>query len=105
VSDFLLQGLSVPAGHPSLDGHFPGRPIVPGVVLLDEVVAAIGQWQHATFVPATFPSVKFLQPLLPDETYAIRLRGDASRVEFECVAGKAVLLRGTVTGQVMGASS
>ena len=27
--------------HPSLPGHFPGRPLVPGVVLLDRVLEAI----------------------------------------------------------------
>ena len=30
-----------PADHPRLPGHFPGQPIVPGVVVLDHVLAAI----------------------------------------------------------------
>ena len=29
------------ADHPSLPGHFPGAPLVPGVVILDEVIAAL----------------------------------------------------------------
>ncbi len=29
--------VTIPADHPSLPGHFPGRPIVPAVVILDEV--------------------------------------------------------------------
>ena len=32
---------TIPSDHPSLPGHFPDRPIVPGVVILDEVVAAL----------------------------------------------------------------
>ena len=27
--------------HPCLPGHFPGSPLVPGVVVLDQVLAAI----------------------------------------------------------------
>lgn len=31
----------MPADHPAFDGHFPGNPILPGVVLLDQVVALV----------------------------------------------------------------
>lgn len=33
--------LSVPPEHPAFEGHFPGAPILPGVVLLDEAIRAI----------------------------------------------------------------
>ena len=33
--------LRVASDHPALAGHFPGQPIVPGVLLLDEVLHAI----------------------------------------------------------------
>jgi 3-hydroxymyristoyl/3-hydroxydecanoyl-(acyl carrier protein) dehydratase len=88
----------VPAGHPSLPGHFPARPVVPGVVMLDEVVAAIEKWSGRVFQPSTFPSVKFLHPLLPDQPFDIHLRGGAGRIDFECRAGGQVLARGTVIG-------
>ena len=60
-------------GHPSLPGHFPGRPIVPGVLLLDHVVVAI-EAAHGPLGRLRLPRVKFARPLLPDET---------ARIEFE----------------------
>jgi 3-hydroxyacyl-[acyl-carrier-protein] dehydratase len=63
---------SIDASHPSLPGHFPGRPIVPGVLLLDHVLGGIAA---ATGRPvATLRQVKFAAALRP---------GEAARVAFE----------------------
>lgn len=56
----------IAADHPSLPGHFPGRPVVPGVVLLDRVLQAI-EATGAAPGPLRLPQVKFLRPLLPEQ--------------------------------------
>jgi 3-hydroxyacyl-[acyl-carrier-protein] dehydratase len=43
-----------------LDGHFPGRPVIPGVVLLDAAIHAFG-----LNAPLRIEQAKFLQPCLP----------------------------------------
>jgi 3-hydroxymyristoyl/3-hydroxydecanoyl-(acyl carrier protein) dehydratase len=62
----------IPADHPALDGHFPGYPITPGVVLLNRVAQACARWQAAARITG-WPQVKFVSPLLPREAYVIRL--------------------------------
>ena len=32
---------AIDPAHPSLPGHFPGAPVVPGVLVLERVVAAL----------------------------------------------------------------
>ncbi|MGO3127004.1 MAG: hypothetical protein ACTIJY_02910 [Luteimonas sp.] len=67
----------IDAAHPCLPGHFPGQPLVPGVVILDRVVAAI-EAAHGPQSALRLPQVKFVQPLLPGESAVIAL-DDASR--------------------------
>ena len=57
----------IPADHPALAGHFPAEPIVPGVVLLEQVLRMAGRGC------VRLPSVKFHAPLRPGEEFAIRI--------------------------------
>ena len=59
----IFEGYAtIPADHPALPGHFPGNPIVPGVVLLELVEALLaGHGYHVR----ECPQVKFLFPVAP----------------------------------------
>lgn len=70
--DDLAGEILVPANHPALDGHFPGQPVVPAVVLLDAVLAEIRT--RGDFVLRSIPAVKFLHPVLPEERIELRIR-------------------------------
>ena len=81
----------VPAAHPALPGHFPGRPIVPGVLLLDAVLEAARADGHT---PVGVRRAKFAAPVLPgcDVEIALMSRGGTPRIGFTCrVAGVTVL--------------
>lgn len=53
--------------HPALAGHFPGAPILPGVLLLDETVRAIEQASATPETRWTIGAAKFLKPVRPGE--------------------------------------
>ena len=59
--------ITIPADHPSLPGHFPGHPIVPGAVILAEVIHAASGALGAGARIVGFPSVKFMNPMLPGQ--------------------------------------
>jgi 3-hydroxyacyl-[acyl-carrier-protein] dehydratase len=92
--------LHIPADHPAFAGHFPGMPIVPGVVLLDEVIQAIaadighaGGWDIAT--------VKFLHPLGPDARALIRHEVQANgAIRFDIVQDERTIVTGSLTPRV-----
>ena len=75
----------IPANHPALAGHFSGNPIVPGVVILDEILQATADWRPDRRLLSA-PSVKFLALLRPEQGFTIRLADTGSgRVRFECL--------------------
>lgn len=86
---------AVPPDHPSLPGHFPGRPVVPGVVVLDRVLDAIAA-RGVEPGALHLPQVKFVQPLLPGEVAEVHLEGAAPRWKFRVVRDGATIATGDV---------
>lgn len=85
----------IPTDHPCLPGHFPGRPLVPGVVLLERVVEAV-EAAHGPLAGLRLPQVKFLQPLLPGEHARVELDGNAPRWRFRVLRGDDLLATGEI---------
>lgn len=68
----IVTHFEVPADHPSLAGHFPGRPIVPGVVLLDLIYEAIAAARAVDLV--SIVSTKFQQAVSPQMRIDVHVR-------------------------------
>lgn len=92
----LDTAFTIGPDHPALPGHFPGRPVVPGVVLLDHVIAAARD--GFALPPAeALPRVKFATPVLPGQRVEVALtRLDAARIGFTCAVGG----RSVATGEL-----
>ena len=85
----------IASDHPALPGHFPGNPIVPGVVLLDAVAEALQQLHTGTKVTG-LPNAKFLLPLRPDQACTVRFTpGRDSTIQFECTTRDGIVASGS----------
>jgi 3-hydroxymyristoyl/3-hydroxydecanoyl-(acyl carrier protein) dehydratase len=90
------QTFEVAADHPIFAGHFPGRPIVPGVMLLEWVLAeAARSLQRA---PATLRvrEAKFFTPLEPGQRAHLTLAMGNSRCGFDIRRDATAIARGVL---------
>ena len=89
----------VPADHPCLAGHFPGNPVVPAVVLLEQVLTALQLWRGRHWQLRRLLAAKFVQPLLPDQRFEILLQMTGtqpdSRLAWRCERDSQLLAEGT----------
>lgn len=89
----------IASDHPCLPGHFPGHPLVPGVVLLEQVLRAVEAETGIAVGALRLPQVKFMAPLLPEQTARVELDGQAPRWKFRVLCGEALLVRGELVQQ------
>lgn len=91
-----IHQFRVAADHPCLPGHFPGRPIVPGVLLLDEALRAIAAETRLP-EPLRLSRVKFMGPLLPEEPATVMVGEPRNgRLAFACDGRGGRILQATV---------
>ncbi|MEO8062557.1 MAG: hydroxymyristoyl-ACP dehydratase [Pseudomonadota bacterium] len=81
--------LTAPLDHPCYAGHFPGNPVVPGVLLLDLVVRALGRG-----APYAITSAKFHRVLRPGESFELSWKSAGAKASFRCMRGAELLADG-----------
>ena len=85
--------------HPTAEGHFPGNPIIPGALLLDEVLLAIAEGEGRTVGACVIRSAKFLHLVRPGDRIVVRWETHpVDETRFECILldPERVALSGTV---------
>jgi 3-hydroxymyristoyl/3-hydroxydecanoyl-(acyl carrier protein) dehydratase len=87
----------IPASHPSLAGHFPGRPVVPAVVLLDCVLDEVQRWLGSAPVATGLTQAKFTAPLLPEQTAQLELTLQGKELRFGLTRDAVSVAKGAFT--------
>lgn len=98
--------IEIPHDHPAAAGHFPGNPIVPGALLLSEVVRA---WEAIIATPLqdmTVTVAKFLSPTRPGDMISVQFeRLVSGSVKFQCVVRDTTVLTGHFNYSIASATS
>lgn len=92
--------LSISETHPSLAGHFPGNPIVPAVVLLDELLGRVSGL-HPDLHIRRLKQVKFMQPTLPGDLIKVHLSSTVAAVRFQAYREDDLVFSGELDCEVV----
>lgn len=87
--------LSIAADHPAYAGHFPGQPILPGVVLLDAAQRAIEA--HHTLTLNGLGVAKFHSPATPGEVLMLDYTVTERSATFDISCGTRKIASGQFT--------
>jgi acyl-coenzyme A synthetase/AMP-(fatty) acid ligase/3-hydroxymyristoyl/3-hydroxydecanoyl-(acyl carrier protein) dehydratase len=91
---------AIAGDHPAFDGHFPGQPTLPGVVLLSLVMQALDRQPDLKARLGATPSidsVKFTAPVAPGAALRVALAEQGRGVGFEVWDGSRCVAKGKLT--------
>jgi 3-hydroxyacyl-[acyl-carrier-protein] dehydratase len=82
AEDTVVAEKLVTANDPFLQGHFPGRPIVPGVLIVEAIAQAAGLWVMAQepqqrgrdIALVGIDRARFRRPVVPGDTLLLTAR-------------------------------
>ena len=87
--------------HPTGAGHFPGNPIIPGALLLAEVLNKISKAAKLHLAECKVPSAKFHHPVRPGDLLEIEYDSTENHViHFKCRVAEQVVLSGVISASI-----
>lgn len=86
----LTADLQMDAAHPVFEGHFPGKPVVPGVCMLQVVKEIVEQELSCPIRILSAENLKFLAVMVPGEV------GIQARVKYMAREDKKLVVSGTL---------
>jgi len=96
VTALMLQ---FAVNHPCGAGHFPGNPIIPGALLLDEVLTRIATDLDIDGWAWRVKSAKFPQSVRPGDIVHINYTQTANgEIRFECTVSNCKVMSGIASG-------
>ena len=93
--------LALPHDHVAFAGHFPGHPILPGLVQIDWAVQLASVWLDSGFLAASDFQVKFREVVRPGSILSLDLCLDraAKVLEFRYLLGEVLASSGRIQGK------
>ena len=105
---FASRQIEIGADHPAFEGHFPARPILPGVALVAAVLeAAAAEPGLAACIGAAprLAFVKFLAPVVPGASLTIDFRLGANALDWRIDERDRAIAAGRIARADSGAAS
>jgi 3-hydroxyacyl-[acyl-carrier-protein] dehydratase len=96
VADTPDAILRVPREHPIFNGHFPGMPLVPGVMLLEWALRETARALAVEPRDLGIRESKFFLPLRPEEQAELFLKIEPTRTTFRICRGTEQLATGVL---------
>ena len=94
MSERYTAAIRVAKEHPALSGHFPGEPVVPGILVLERLLEAAEREFGRALKVAGLAHAKFPTPLLPEEEARASFQIDGDRLDFEIEREGRLIARG-----------
>ena len=100
ASETVEFGVDIAPDHPAFAGHFPGAPVLPGVVLASLVFETLGAapaLAQRLGGTAQIDQVKFQSPVGPGSSLRITLSPQGRGITFEIRCAATVVARGRLS--------
>lgn len=87
----------VAVDHPAFAGHFPGMPVLPGAVLLDELLRILQEELALNPIEWQISAAKFFEPVLPGDVLTVEHDSAGKAIRFTLRIEDRAAVTGTLT--------